>query len=50
MAGNMTSVTDWKYRRKISSTSKKYRGGERNAENFERFEVCRFLLSRNPEH
>ncbi len=50
MAGNMTSVTSWKYRTKISKISKKYRGGERNAENVERCEVYRFLLIRNPEH
>jgi len=50
MAGNMTSVTGWKHSRKISNVSRNYRGGERNAENFERFEVYRFLLLRNPEH
>jgi hypothetical protein len=49
MAGNMTSVTGWKYRRKISNVSKLYRGGEPDAENFERFEVYRFLMLRNPE-
>jgi hypothetical protein len=43
----MTSVLRWKYRRKISS---KYRGGERNAEYFERFKVYRLLLIRNSEH
>jgi len=50
MTGNLTSVTRWKYRKKISEISKKYRGGDRNAENFERFEVYRFLLLSNPEH
>jgi len=50
MAGNMTSVLRWKYRKEISKIRKNYRGGERNAENFERFKVYRFLLLRNPEH
>jgi hypothetical protein len=50
MAADMTSVLYWKYRKKISKISKKFRGGERNAENFERSKVYRFLLLRNPEH
>ena len=50
MAGSMTSVPGWKYRGKISNPGKNYRGGERNAKKFERFEVYRFLLLRNPEY
>jgi len=46
----LAKVLRWKYRKKISKLSKKYRGGERNAENFERFKCYRFLLLRNPEH
>lgn len=46
----LAKVLRWKYRKKISKISKKYRGGERNAANFKHFKVYRFLLLRNPEH
>jgi len=44
----LAKVLRWKYRKKISKISKKYSGGERNAENFARFKVYRLLLLRSP--
>ena len=50
MAGNMRSITGWKYGWEISDPGRNYYGGERSAEYFERFEGCRFLFLPDSEH